>query len=228
MHWAKKIIYKGIQTFIRLQLSLFYDFRVWGKEYLSPGPKIYCSNHFSSSDPGFVITLMKEPVHMVIGSAYGIPVLNSFLELGEQINAFDDEEKKQVVPKAVEYLKKGESVYIFPEGDLNDQITLKRFYLGLARIYMACPVPVIPIGLISPRRNVEDRDVTVQEVLYHQLRVVSKNYYANIGAPLDFSGTNVLPDDPDYEKKRAIEITDIVKERIGELILDIKHNKFWS
>ncbi|MBN2511009.1 MAG: 1-acyl-sn-glycerol-3-phosphate acyltransferase [Spirochaetales bacterium] len=228
MHWVKKIIYKTIQTAIKLQLNLFYDFRVWGAENIPPGPKIYCSNHFSSSDPGFVITLMKEPVHMVIGSAFGIPVLNSILSMGEQINAYSEEDRRLVVPRAVEFLKKGESVYIFPEGDLNDQLSLKRFYLGLAKVYMACPVPVIPIGLISPRRNVEDKDITVKEVLYHQLRVVSRNYYANIGPPVDFPESVLDPRDAEYEKKRAIEITDLVKARIEELILDIRHTKFWS
>ena len=228
MNIVKRFIYKCIQSVLRIQLKIFYDFRVWGKENLVSGPKIFCSNHFSSSDPGFVITLMDEPVHMVIGSAFGIPLLSNILELGEQINAYAEEDRKAVVDKAVGYLEKGESVYIFPEGDLNDQKTLKRFYLGLARIYMSCPVPIIPIGLIAPRRNVRDRDITVNEVLYHQLRVVSKNYYANIGRSLTLLERPVRTDDREYEKELAVEITSKVKDAIEELINDIKVNKFWS
>ena len=183
----KRIVYNLIRTGIRLNLSLFYDFRVWGSENIpAEGPRIYCSNHFSSSDPGFVITLMKEPVHMIIGSAFGIPGVSLLLHAGEQINAFDEEARKNVIPEAVKYLKRGESVYIFPEGDIGDQQELRKFFTGIARIYLECPAPVIPIGLISPRRNVSDRDVTVHEVLFHQLRVVSKNYYANIGPSLHF------------------------------------------
>ncbi len=225
MKFWKRIVYNTIRAITRLNLSLFYDFRVWGTENIPrEGPRIYCSNHFSSSDPGFVITLMPEPVHMVIGSAFGIPGLGTLLKAGEQINAFGEEDRKKVIPEAVEYLKKGESVYIFPEGDIGNQQELRRFYTGIARIYLEYPVPVVPIGLISPRRNVTDKDVTVHEVLFHQLRVVSRNYYANIGTPMKFTEYRNMED----TRKAAGEITERIKLRISELIDDIKQNKFWS
>jgi 1-acyl-sn-glycerol-3-phosphate acyltransferase len=225
MRLWKRIIYNTIRTVLRLNLSFFYDFHVWGRENIpSEGPKIFCSNHFSSSDPGFVITLMKEPVHMIIGSAFGIPGLAGILRAGEQIDAYDENVRDRIIPEALGYLRKGESVYIFPEGDIGDQHQLRKFYTGIARIYLECPVPVVPIGLISPRRNVSDKDVKVGEVLYHQLRVVSRNYYANIGPPRTFPQYHSRED----RKEAARELTEEIKGIIADLIDDIKHNKFWS
>ena len=221
----KRSIYNIIRGVIRLNLSLFYDFRVWGQQHIPPeGPKIFCSNHFSSSDPGFVITLMKEPVHMVIGSAFGIPGMGALLRAGEQIDAFDEDARKKVVSEAIQYLKRGESVYIFPEGDIGDQRGLRKFYTGIARIYLEYPVPIVPIGLISPRRNVSDRDVTVKEVLFHQLRVVSRNYYANIGPARTFEEYHERED----RREAGRELTEEIKQIISDLIDDIKLNKFWS
>lgn len=205
-------------------LQLFYDFQVWYPDTIPDGPKIYCSNHFSSSDSHFVTTLMREPVHMVIGSAFAIPGVRAFLRATQQISAYSKEERRQVVPTAVEYLKKGESVYIFPEGDLNSLTELRKFYLGMARIYLAYPVPIIPIGLIAPRRRVKKRDIRMKEITVRQMTIVSRNYYANIGEAMEF------PDQIAYEDRNiaAQEITDRVKERISRLIEEIKTEKFWS
>ena len=216
-------IYRIIRFGYKAYLRIFFDFACWGRENIPPGPKIFCSNHFSSSDPFFAITLIDEPVHMVLGAAYGFPVLPFFLDAGEQINASGDA-RSDVVPKAVKYLRRGESVYIFPEGDLNDQVELRSFYRGLAKIYFECPVPIVPIGLVAPRRNVKSRDVHVREVLYHRLVVASRHYYANIGEAMLCEDLESLPD----RKEAENELTGRVRDGIQRLILDIKENKFWS
>lgn len=218
MHWLKKRIYNIIKKMISIYLNIFLEFRVWGKENIPDGPKIFCSNHFSSSDPFFMITVMDEPVHMVIGPGFSVPFFRHLLKAGEQINALP-ENRKNVINEAVSYLKKGESVYIFPEGDLNDQISLREFYHGMAKIYLACPLPIVPIGIVSPIRYVKeiDKNITINETTYRTLAVMSGKYYANIGAALRFGS--------DVDVKT---ITDRVKEEVKFLIDDIKKDKFWS
>lgn len=58
---------------------------------------------------------MDESVHMVIGPGFTVPVFKTILKAGEQINVLP-EHRKNVIPKAIEYLKRGESIYIFPKG----------------------------------------------------------------------------------------------------------------
>ncbi|MFP4363487.1 MAG: lysophospholipid acyltransferase family protein [Spirochaetia bacterium] len=220
------IVRKGYDIFrwyIRTNLHLSYDFRVWGAENIPEQPNIYCSNHFSSADPYFAMTLMKEPVHMIIGSAWSLPVASIFLKISQQINAYG-EKRKTAVRDAVQWLEQGESVYVFPEGELGDQLGLQHFYAGMARIYLQNPVPIIPIGLVAPRRYVKTKDVEYGNVFFHRLFVASKYYYANIGEPMRF------PEIEKWEDKRAAEkeITRLVKERVSFLIDDIKESKFWQ
>jgi hypothetical protein len=64
----------------------------------------------------------------------------------------------------------------------------------------------------------------VKEVLFHQLRVVSKNYYANIGEARMFPQYHQRED----SREAARELIHEIKGIIADLIDDIKQNKFWS
>ena len=60
----------------------------------------------------------------------------------------------------------------------------------------------------------------------HEMTVVSKNYYANIGAPMTFEEERKLAL---TDKAKAEEIiTEKIKKEVEFLINDIKMNKFWS
>jgi 1-acyl-sn-glycerol-3-phosphate acyltransferase len=218
---SSKLLYEIYRKTVKIILQLFYDFQVWKQGPLPDGPKIYCSNHFSSSDAQFVTTLMKEPIHMVIGSAFAVPVVRTFLKATEQISAYTKEERARVVETAASYLKNGESVYIFPEGDLNSLTEMRKFYLGMAKIYLACPSPIVPIGLIAPKRRVKKKEIQLNQVIMRQMTIVSRNYYAHIGQAMEFPEALEQKDPAGY-------ITDAVKERISELIVEIKTEKFWS
>ncbi|MGC8766006.1 MAG: lysophospholipid acyltransferase family protein [Brevinematia bacterium] len=219
MNIFNETIYKIIRFCVKSYLDVFMEFKVWGRENLNfEGPKIYCSNHFSSTDPFFVITIMEEPVHMIIGPGFSVPVFKTILKWGEQINALSFH-RKTVVEKAINYLKKGESVYIFPEGDLNDQSSLMKFYTGVAKIYLGYNCPIIPIGLAAPKRDVKEKatSLKVEGREYKTRLVLSGKYFANIGKPLHFS-----------PEEKEEEITEKIKREIENLIVDLKHNKFWE
>ncbi len=203
---------------------MFFDFKVWGQEHIPPGPKIFCSNHFSSIDPLFAITLMDEPVHMIIGPANEYRLARWCFNIAEQINALP-EKRRDVIPQAINYLKKGENIYIFPEGNLNDQLSFHAFYTGVAKLHMATQAPIVPIGLVSPRRHVRDFQTSqvIGETVYKNLWVYSGNYYANIGSPM------TAKHNPHLSSKEQEEyITHEVEISIQSLIHDIKAVKFWS
>ncbi|MGD1816559.1 MAG: lysophospholipid acyltransferase family protein [Pleomorphochaeta sp.] len=218
-----KILHNIYKSIVKISLNFNYDFYVWKEEEFVKGPKIFCSNHFSSSDVHFVTTLTKEPLHMVIGPGFSIKYVNKFLYWTEQIPALTQEDKYNVVDAAVKYLKDGDNVYIFPEGRLNTQEELDIFRAGIARIYLKYPVPIIPIGLIAPKRRVKDKHSTTAR---RKITVVNKNYYANIGKALYFKEEEELAKtDQKLAEKRILEK---LKDKISFLIDDVKTNKFWS
>ena len=218
MNIFKKAVYYTVKNFISLYMSAFIEFKVWGRENIPEGARLYCSNHFSSTDPFFALTIMKEPVHMVVGPGFSVPIFRHILKAGEQINALP-QHRHNVLLNAVKYLNKGESVYIFPEGDLNDQNKLRDFYPGLAKIHLMTNIPIIPIGIIAPKRYVKEKDVNIKigEVIHKTLIVSSGKYYANIGKPVTFN-----------KNLTTEEISQQMKEIIEALINDIKINKFWE
>ncbi len=218
-----KILHNIYKSIVKISLNFNYDFYVWKEEEFVKGPKIFCSNHFSSSDVHFVTTLTKEPLHMVIGPGFSIKYVNKFLYWTEQIPALTQEDRYNVVDAAVKYLKEGDNVYIFPEGRLNTQEELDIFRAGIARIYLKYPVPIIPIGLIAPKRHVKDKHSTAAR---RKITVVNKNYYANIGKALYFREEEELSKtDQKLAEKRILEK---LKDKISFLINDVKTNKFWS
>ncbi|MDY0288455.1 MAG: lysophospholipid acyltransferase family protein [Sphaerochaeta sp.] len=211
------------RTVVKVILQLNYDFQTWQEESLPPGPKLFCSNHFSSSDVHFVTTLMKDPLHMVIGPGFGIPVVGNFLGWTEQIEALTPEDRKKVVSKAASYLERGDSVYIFPEGGLNMQQELALFRPGVARIYLEHPVPVIPIGLLAPRRRVRNKR---SKTAGRSMTVVSRNYYANIGKPMEFPQAIELAKSDRIAAEQMI--CSLLTVEVSRLIDEIKTDKFWS
>lgn len=223
MNLFATLLNRVYRSWVRMLLHLRYDFCVWKEEELPPGPKIFCSNHFSSSDVHFVTTLTGDVLHVVIGRGYGIPVVRVLLDWMEQIRALTKEDRHKVVDNAVSYLRQGDSVFIFPEGVLNEQRELMPFHAGVARIYLRNPVPIIPIGLIAPRRRVRYK---FSLTAGRDMTVVSKNYYANIGRPMEFPQALELAKSDQRAAERMICLT--LQEEVQRLIDDIKHNKFWS
>jgi len=225
MNWIQKLSYNIFKSVIKIYLYNFLEFKIWGKSNIPPGPKIFCSNHFSSTDPFYVMTIMDEPIHMIIGPAFSVPFFKIILKFGKQINAMP-ELKDEVIPTAIKYLKNNESIYIFPEGDLGDQKSLGYFYSGIARIYLQNPVPIIPIGILSPIRYVKEaeRTMKIDNKISKISTVLTGKYYVNIGKPLRFpslENTSYTHDDTEL-------ITSTIKQEIEMLINDIKTNKFWS
>lgn len=223
MKAVAKFLHGVYRIGVRIFLSIGYDFYTWKEEELPAGAKLFVSNHFSSSDAHFVTTLMKDPLHMVIGPGFNVPILRHYLKWTEQVSANTKENRSHVVEKCVKYINEGDSIYIFPEGMLNTGDSMLPFHKGAAKIYLETGVPVIPVGLIAPMRRMKKKN---SSFVGHTMTVVSKNYYANIGRAMTFESEMELAR-TDRAKAEEI-ITEKIKQEVQFLIDDIKQNKFWS
>lgn len=229
---VNRFFYDCVTFCIKIFLDTFVEIKVWGKQNIPKSiPKIFASNHFSSTDPFFMFTFTRDRLHMVLGPVYSVPVLKNFLNIMEQINA-GDENRKNVVSNAVEYIKKNESVYIFPEGDLDDQENFLNFYHGAAKMYIESngSAPIIPIGIAASKKDVKEfrffkLKSKKDKKVYKNLNVLSGRYLINIGEPLEFK--ELLNSDKTYEEKYN-QITLFLKNYIKELVDEAKFDKFWN
>jgi len=206
----------------KIYQKLFMDFRVWGRELIPSGPKIYVTNHITSTDPSWVYPVFTEPVHAIVGPGYQSKFMARVFDFFEQINAMPAH-RKTVVDTAVRYLQKGESIHNYPEGDLQAPFQLGHFYPGVARIYRRTRAPIIPIALVAPRSAMCEWPINlvVEGRVYRCIVVLRGPYCVNVGEPFF---PNMTENGGPEEDQRVMEE---LKERIRVLVEDVRINKFW-
>ncbi len=217
------IMHKLYAGGVRLYQRLFIETKIWGRDKIPPGPKIYAVNHISSHDGFWLAPLFTEPVHYIIGPGYQSWLGTKFLDAMESINAFVPD-ARDMVDQAADYLNKGEPVVIAPEGDIQETFSLGRFMPGVARIYMASGVPIVPIAMLTPRRNLRENVKKRQVIDGHVFRMVNL-----LRGPFCFNIGEAWS--PGYEglseAKQVVRITRELRERMESLVEDMRINKFW-
>lgn len=218
MNAFHRAAFRALTLGLRAYQRMFLEVEVRGRERIPRGPKIYVTNHVTSTDPYWVLPVFTEPVHVIIGPGYQSRVAAWVLDAFEQINAMP-EHRGTVVDRAVQYLSRGESVYTAPEGDLQPVFKLGRFYPGVARIYRRSRVPMIPIGLHAPpeaMREYPRLDMMVDGRRYRTVFVLRGKYFIHVGEPFAPEVRHDVPEAEDNER-----IMDELKERIRGLIQQI-------
>lgn len=222
MNLLGRTLYNSFVFSIKAYQRLFMDMYVWGRRNIPKGPKIYITNHVTALDV-MVTSVFTEPVHIVVGPAYKTPIMAKLLDLCEQINAMPDH-RRTVVADAVKYLKRGEPVYINPEGDFCEPFQMGRFYPGVARIYRQARVPIVPIALLAPKSRLREYPfkVEVDGRVYRTVVTLRGPYCINIGEPM----MPTVPDGTDKEQDECVLAA--LKERLEFLVEDARVNRFWQ
>jgi 1-acyl-sn-glycerol-3-phosphate acyltransferase len=134
--------------------------KVVGKELMdTPGAKVYVSNHASYFD---VLPLM-----MGLGVPYRFVAkgeVNNMIFIGTFLNkmghlSFDRHDAKsrlRQVHEMEDYLRAGDSVFVFPEGTFTPDDGVRPFQMGAFRGAVTTGVPVIPVSLAGTRRFLRD------------------------------------------------------------------------
>lgn len=122
--------------------------------------------------------------------------------------------KKAVIDTAVDYLKRGYSLAIYPEGRRSLDGQVKEGKTGIARIFLQTGVPIIPMGI----------DGAFELYPPKGKLTIKRNIRIRIGKPMylkeEFEkGKNLSPESEEY-KELCIDITEKVMEKIKELVYE--------
>jgi 1-acyl-sn-glycerol-3-phosphate acyltransferase len=129
---------------------------VIGKEYMdTPGAKMYASNHTSFFD---VLPLM-----FGLGVSYrfvakmevhGMPFIGTFLrQMGHlSFDRTDANSRLRQAEEMEEILRRGDSVFVFPEGTFTADDGIRPFQLGAFKAAVAAGVPIVPVSLAGTRK----------------------------------------------------------------------------
>ena len=135
--------------------------KVVGREFMNtPGAKVYASNHVSYFDVLPLMMGLGVPYRFVAkGEVNDMIFIGTFLnKMGHlSFNRHDASSRLRQVHEIEEYLRQGESVFVFPEGTFTPEDGVRPFQLGAFRGAVATGAPVIPVSLAGTRRFLRDR-----------------------------------------------------------------------
>jgi len=187
------------------------------------GNFILSSNHLSHADwwmSGYIITPRKFTFIGQVDQYTGWNGFwrNVFYLYGGiiPINRKSDESKKQALAKAVEMLKKGYCVVIYPEGGRAYDGKMKEFKPGVAILYLESAVPVLPVAFKGSN-----------EVLPpHGKLKFKKAIRISIGKSMDFPKEREASALLDKNSREYYDLCDKITKRIEEevrrLLAEIK------
>ena len=134
--------------------------RVIGKENMEvSGAKIFAANHTSYCD---VLPLMAglgvEYRFIAKREVRDMPFIGAFLDrMGHlRFDRTDPESRLREVQEVEELLRKGESVFFFPEGTFSSEVGVRPFQLGAFKAAVATGTPIVPISLEGTRKILRD------------------------------------------------------------------------
>ena len=156
---------------------------------LPPGPKLVVANHPSTTDPFYLLTLFPRPLSiLIIEHAFHAPLFGGFLRRSGHIPV-ETADRHAAFDAALLRLSNGDSVAIFPEGDLSPReggsLPARS---GAARLALLTGASVIPVGIYFNRERARPLVSKFQgrsETGYWYLR---GPYAVTVGGPMRFEG----------------------------------------
>jgi 1-acyl-sn-glycerol-3-phosphate acyltransferase len=180
---------------------------------LPVGPKIIAANHPATTDPFYVAVMLRQQSFILINDLlFQVPVLGPYLRASGHIPV-----KvgcgQAAIDAALEHLRDGHNIIIFPEGDLSPlEGGFQKPRTGVARLALLSGAPVVPVGVHLQRERVRLINSTVRGEVNVGRWYLSGPYHQTVGLPLRFSG--------DVEDRDLVRS---VANRIMNRIIELSH-----
>jgi 1-acyl-sn-glycerol-3-phosphate acyltransferase len=185
----EKIMYWFSRPVVTTYTGTMLDMDVEKKAPLPKGAKIIAANHPTTTDPFFVASMLRQQSFIMINELlFQVPVLGAYLRRSGHIEVAAGC-GQIAVDRALELLRQGKTVIIFPEGALSpSEGGFQDARTGVARLAIASGAPVIPVGIHLERERIRRIKSTVQGKVEYGVWYLKGPYFMTTGAPLTFRG----------------------------------------
>jgi len=148
------MFYYVIRALLWLLLKVFWRMEIIGIENLpESGGLIIASNHVSYLDPAVLAASLNRKIYFITKKEV---FKNGFVSfIFKNLNAISvDRENADILAlkKAINILREGKVLGIFPEGSRSSNGELQELKLGAIRIAMKTGVPILPVGIIGTHK----------------------------------------------------------------------------
>ncbi len=198
-------------------LNLFAKYRLamdvqWSSAMPS-GPKIFAGNHPTTTDPFYLLTILREKTRMMVNAdIFEKPVIGELMRRSGHIPV-NKKDGKQALSLGLDALSKGDSLGIFPEGALSEienGIQVNQLKTGAVRMAMQAGVPLVPVGFHMPIEGMKITFLNVGGERVPSRFFLRGRYAVTVGQPMWLSGE---VEDRDF----VLSLTDRLRERIYDL-----------
>ncbi len=143
-HWDNWFL-NLLDGWVRLLCRRYHRLRFDPIPLPTTGAAIVVSNHISGLDPFILVTASARPLHFMIAKEeYQRFGLNWLFRLGECIPVDRDRNPKRAFLNALQALKEGRVVMVFPQGGIMHDKPHRRLKRGVAKLAELSGAPIYP------------------------------------------------------------------------------------
>lgn len=155
MKLVMRYIYKIVYWPVLIVLSLLHFPRFIGRSNLPEGPAVLCCNHSGLADPIWVVLATRPkqiPWIMAKKEVMDKPVIGRFLSWFGAFGVDRDNPDLQAVRRALQHLRDGDRLLIFPEGTRVKKGMQVEAKSGAIVLASRADAPIVPIYLTHQRK----------------------------------------------------------------------------
>ena len=191
-----KIEYTFLKNILKIPYRLWYNPKIIGKENIpKTGTIIICANHKHMMDQCAILISTKRMVHYLAKKEYFDGKFAWFFKLAGCIPVNRSIKDTNAKEHAIELLKQGYAIGLFPEGTRNKtKEFLLPFKYGAVSMAQKTDAQIIPVGITG------------------EYKFRSKNLVTRIGKPFKVTGLSL----EEANIKLKNEITNLINENLKE------------
>ena len=155
--FSARVTTTALRAFVKLA---GWRLRVEGREHIENNvPRMFVANHTSYVDIVVLMAVLGVDYHFVAkGEVESMPFFRTFLrKLGHfAFNREDPQARLHQAEEIEQTLRRGESVFVFPEGTFTAQPGVRPFHLGAFKAAIAAQREIVPVALSGTRSTLRD------------------------------------------------------------------------